>query len=1838
MNRLLSWIVAGLIITAWLTGPISAQGFGQATQLTPQDRERIINAYRSEADLEKRVKLLLLLVRDSQADRETDQELRYRTELHNQLKDSSSFEKLKSANHHRIGKIHYNKGSLQEARSVFKELLESLPVSEIKIRNLTLQYLSSIASRLNDHQAEEKTLSKYVISKAKTSAFYETSGGFERLLELTEKNGSLQQHYYYSNWYEAARQNGTVADQKRILTQWVNYTTDHPSHFSDEPFERYTAFLDSQNQQQERRQLQLLHAQSTPDDSRKVAIYEEIHRQNQAASKQSELGLLTFLYTYYQKNDLDRKKQEILQILSQRSDYEHQQSALRELASVSLKNDNLLVSFNSHRALYVADPEIKTDEDLLILDNLISLSQQLSRDESLVKYLTLKALNRSPLITNAQKQQSFNILIDHFDTNRQYELAADFYDTFIDEGITEDADYPDMYKIHFKAAFIAEKAGNVDSALDLYNKSLEEAIQREGDKAELIKIAQRTLQLTESHDPGSAEFDILEKMKTIYQSIPDWEGVAKTELIIAQKHQKNDDVDEAIKAYKQALETYRKIDNPVRVSELLTLLANLEESNTGEKLNRLTDLEASLEETGNMEELVRARTEIGNYYKLQNEVEKARTYYLKAYNTSSGDKSYLAQEAGYFSALISSQQKRFAAANALLNEIAASSVISGQEEIAAQSYQLLAQNKSATGQHEEALSSINQALELAVEDLFIPLSLTQTAVLISNKRYSEALKVIQALQDKALNNRDWLTLYLYAGKANLGLARNEQALKMVNAGIGLLQPGQYSDREFELRDLKTLILRTRGEINNAISNQTQLITILQRENIRDRLGEAHLRLAELFIEAGQLTQAIDTNKVASTFISNNRILNIRMLLNIAKITRIQNNLSRSIGYFNQINSLLDQSVPKTLRADIAYQAGFTYLQVSRFDEALDNFRQSERLFQELNQPDEMLQSRLAQANVLMKQGTIKQAERIFQSALSQSESNTSVQADIYASLAFLYTELGQYNKALDNSQRAEELYRSTAQTARLPEVLNARGLIFLRMNDFGQSEVLFMKALDLNKDQNNPLLDSEITNNLGGLYKTKGELKKARTQLIKTAELQKSLGFESLLALTFNNIGSVYLEEEKYVEALDFLRQSRDFASRFDLKKELAVSWNNEGILFFKQNKTDQAENAFQNALALQRELNLKVDIARTLNNLSIIASNNQQKEKALDLLQEAIATLSLKELDPNAFYPNPPQESVLAASLMKDFLQNKGAFLRDIADQTNRPEQKNRYLEASYLSFDLSINLIEALRAQIKSEASQQLLLQANIDIYQQMIAILYELGNRTGDIGFHKKAFFYAEKSRARSFLDQLQEQAARASLKLPKEIRERENNLKSQISLVEKNIFVELSKPERERDEAKIEQWQIDKTELQIRYTQLTQELEERFPAYASLRYPTVYGVEEVKTEILDAETQIVVFFLGKDVSYGWRVSSSQFEMISLPPAADIDLLIRKYRKTLVDPLVFYDEEEELVIDATNTHLVTGLQIYRTFLEKLIGKTPASIKNLLIVPDGVLYYLPFETILVQMHSQTDKRFAKGREYLLNRYSVYYSPSTSVLGMIQTQARQRDPEKLAARREFVGFGDPRYQPPLDKRDSFDYNPTLKDLGFYDMPRLLATNNELKKISAMFSNSATTYLRDDAKESAAKQKIQGYKYIHFATHGIMDERNPEYSGVVLDLITGDSNQDGFLQAAEIFELELDSDLVVLSACETGLGKVIKGEGMVGLTRAFLYAGSPSIVVSLWSVADESTSRLMIHFYRFLNKGLEKSEALRKAKIALMQETFAGDLAYADPFFWGPFVLNGASF
>jgi CHAT domain-containing protein len=307
----------------------------------------------------------------------------------------------------------------------------------------------------------------------------------------------------------------------------------------------------------------------------------------------------------------------------------------------------------------------------------------------------------------------------------------------------------------------------------------------------------------------------------------------------------------------------------------------------------------------------------------------------------------------------------------------------------------------------------------------------------------------------------------------------------------------------------------------------------------------------------------------------------------------------------------------------------------------------------------------------------------------------------------------------------------------------------------------------------------------------------------------------------------------------------------------------------------------------------------------------------------------------------------------------------------------------------------------------------------------------------------------------------------------------------------------------------------------------------------------------------------------------------------------------------------------------------QLYQILIQPF-DKQLSSFRKLIIVPDHALAYLPFEAL-------AGSRRAKARkgQYLVERFAIGYAPSASALAAV------RSSNAGSESRSFIAFADPAYRVEIGAQERSP-GPEAKtwelsdylERGF-DLRRLPYTRTEATNIAALFpAGERKVFLGTDANEQQVKSEpLARYRYLHFAAHGIVDEENPARSGVILSL-GGNQKDDGILQMSEIMRLKLNADLVTLSACRTGMGKVVGGEGVLGLTRAFLYAGTRSVVASLWNVNDTATAELMTTFYQNLRRGLAKDEALRQAKLRLLH---GRPPTWRHPFYWAPFVLVGAN-
>jgi CHAT domain-containing protein len=459
----------------------------------------------------------------------------------------------------------------------------------------------------------------------------------------------------------------------------------------------------------------------------------------------------------------------------------------------------------------------------------------------------------------------------------------------------------------------------------------------------------------------------------------------------------------------------------------------------------------------------------------------------------------------------------------------------------------------------------------------------------------------------------------------------------------------------------------------------------------------------------------------------------------------------------------------------------------------------------------------------------------------------------------------------------------------------------------------------------------------------------------------------------------------------------------------------------------------------------------------------------------------------------------------------------------------------------------------------------------------------------------------------------------------------------------------------------------TELQ----QIDAQIKQTSPRYAALTQPQPLTLKQIQTLVLDEDTLLLEYSLGKDRSYLWAVTPTSMTSFELPKRDEIEAAARQVYTLLTDSKQWNAKTAARQRGLTREQAQTthapdaAMRLSRMLLGPVT--TQLGTKRLLIVADGALQYIPFGALpsptgsarSVNGNAATTgprQRIDQAYRPLLVDHEIISLPSASTIAVLRNEMKARKP----ADRTVAILADPVFesddervrQSPKGRVSATGNNSPstkirelplgmeraakesgLKGAGLR-IPRLPATRTEATQILSLVpvSESMGSFDFDASRQMATSGELSQYRYVHFATHGFLDSLHPELSGIVLSMVDEKGNQqDGFLRAHEIFNLKLPAELVVLSACQTGLGKEVKGEGLVSLTRGFMYAGAPRVVVSLWSVNDEATAELMARFYRgMLKDNLRPAAALRAAQVSLMNER-----AWSSPFYWAAFTMQG---
>ncbi|MEX2232432.1 MAG: CHAT domain-containing protein [Cyclobacteriaceae bacterium] len=759
---------------------------------------------------------------------------------------------------------------------------------------------------------------------------------------------------------------------------------------------------------------------------------------------------------------------------------------------------------------------------------------------------------------------------------------------------------------------------------------------------------------------------------------------------------------------------------------------------------------------------------------------------------------------------------------------------------------------------------------------------------------------------------------------------------------------------------------------------------------------------------------------------------------------------------------------------------------------------------------------------------------------------------------------------------------------------------------------------------------AQALSNLGLVYMSLGKYTQAQEQLhraLSLREREKKNGDE-LIAASYNDLGLVYSQTDKD-KALDYFGQAQKMyvALYGSQHPKIAIANINIGIIYRDLELFGDAVNNFETALKVwnavypqphpakaialynlgQTYLQLKdqkaameyyelsrkmyedcygpkhPELASVLNAIGNLRLAASDFDEALNSYQKSLQA-NVLDFNQNNVTANPPLENYYNGTrLLHTLLFKAQAF-------------ESRYLQKSLKFRDLTEalnilalcdSLIDQLRQQSTNESDKMLLGVMANEVYSDGVRIAHEAGvNALKKAPYFEKAFYFAEKSKGAVLLESISDTNAKSFAGIPDDLLEEEKNLKSALTLSAQKLA---QKPTREEEKILRE----NSFELKRRYEAFIEKLEHQFPEYFNLKFnATAPSVSQLQN-LLIAKTALLSYFIDEKNSqlYIFLIRKGHYKIWQRALSKDFD----KYITGLRNGLYFAE---------ANTFKESSY-ILATIL---VPPLPSSISDLVILPTGRLGLIPFEALLMDNAEKITSY--SSMPYLVNRFSVRYEFSAGLL--IQ---KSKKPASGTSPSIF-----------LCAPVSF---PGKEYLG-----ELPGTENEVQEISRLFSEKNLTsaaYTRVQADEKLIKtSSLKNYNFVHFATHGVVDESNPELSRIFLQ--SGSKSEDGDLFAGEIYNLELNANLVTLSACQTGLGKVLKGEGVIGLSRALVYAGAKNIIVSFWNVADESTSLLMKDFYHNVleNPGADYSTDLRKAKLKLLNNE-----KYSAPFYWAPFVLIG---
>ncbi|MCU1268326.1 MAG: hypothetical protein JWM21_4644 [Acidobacteria bacterium] len=831
-------------------------------------------------------------------------------------------------------------------------------------------------------------------------------------------------------------------------------------------------------------------------------------------------------------------------------------------------------------------------------------------------------------------------------------------------------------------------------------------------------------------------------------------------------------------------------------------------------------------------------------------------------------------------------------------------------------------------------------------------------------------------------------------------------------------------------------------------------------------------------------------------------------------------------------------------------------------------------------------------------------------------------AQTYAQIARCYLVQSDLLEATQNYERTLVLWRELNDTKQQATTLIMLGFIEVRKGEWSSAISLLTQAQSFLSEQDATPM-GQIADALGVIFNESGSPDKGLIQFRRAQEYYRQTPDERDDKRMMIDLGNTYFLLGDFSEALTYLQQALESFEPQSL--DAAESHEDLGRVYSSLGEYAAAIQHLQSAIPIYERVGNPQEAARSRALLGQVYQHQGQPELA------------------RKYY----EDSLIAFQALSDQL-NQAAIHYSLG----RLDLQGGQIDRAENHLRQSIEETENIR-RVSTSRDLTTAFSASVhERYAAYIECLMRKHQSQPQQGLDILAFETNELSHARSLRELLRATQTNLIAGLDPQLAEQEKTLRQSLRVKEDSKVALLSTQYKKEE---LDALESELAQLEREYKQVTDTIRQRYPAYERITSPTTLSLQQIQAQVLtDDQTMLLEYSLGVDKSYVWAVTHTGFSSYELPGRAQIEAAVRQLYNLLTAPQPRpgegFEQARARTLEAQGQVSSQISALSKTLLAPVADKL--GTRRLLIVADGALQYIPFQALVMPANGNAAgspaNALAVEERALILDHEIISEPSASALALVLSESANRKP----ASKSVAILADPVFDI-ADSRIKSNNTGSLQaaaaaspnsevtrawdDVGVTGSetpPRLFSSREEADAIMSVipWRTGFKAVGFDASRATAMGSDLGRYRVVHFATHALLDNEHPDLSGIILSLVDAKGQrQDGFLRLHDIYNLKLPVDLVVLSACQTGLGKDVKGEGLIGLTRGFMYAGASGVVASLWKVDDEATAALMKNFYVGLfEKGLSPAAALREAQLAMRQEK-----RWQEPYYWAGFVIQG---